>query len=145
MSGQVDLEVSYWGLLLKYGNARATLVRLHDDAASLEARQAGVRASLGRGQLLPSSMAEVMTVRLAFDESMQVAQAASALRRQLQALSLVVRYQCLAFADESGVLPVAKGHPVWLLLAETPDHVVRLKPQNLLTGLPLAGGAGRPS
>ncbi len=100
MSGQVDLEVSYWGLLLKYGNARATLVRLHDDAASLEARQAGVRASLGRGQLLPSSMAEVMTVRWAFDESMRVAQAASALRRQLHALSLVVRYQCLAFADE---------------------------------------------
>jgi hypothetical protein len=38
-----------------------------------------------------------------------------------------------------------KGHPVWLLLAETPDRIVRLKPQNLVTGLPLAGGAARPS
>jgi hypothetical protein len=57
----------------------------------------------------------------------------------------IVAVFSLAFADESGVMPVAKGHPVWLLLAETPDHVVRLKPQNLLTGLPLAGGAGQPS
>jgi hypothetical protein len=51
----------------------------------------------------------------------------------------------LNFADEAQVLPAVKGHPVWLLLAETPDRIVRLKPQNLVTGLPLAGGAARPS
>jgi hypothetical protein len=51
----------------------------------------------------------------------------------------------LNFADDAQVLPAVKGHPVWLLLAETPDRIVRLKPQNLVTGLPLAGGAARPS
>jgi hypothetical protein len=51
----------------------------------------------------------------------------------------------LNFVDDTQVLPAVKGHPVWLLLAETPDRIVRLKPQNLVTGLPLAGGAARPS
>ena len=30
-----------------------------------------------------------------------------------------------------------KGEPVYLLLAMTPDKVLRMKPQNLLTGLPI--------
>jgi hypothetical protein len=51
----------------------------------------------------------------------------------------------MSFVDESAVLSAVKGHPVWLLLAETPDRVLRMKPQNLLVGLPLVGGAARPS
>lgn len=51
----------------------------------------------------------------------------------------------MIFVDESAVLPAVKGHPVWLLLAETPDRTLRMKPQNLLVGLPLAGGAAKPS
>jgi hypothetical protein len=35
----------------------------------------------------------------------------------------------------------AEGHPVYLLLAMTPDKIVRVKPQNLVTGLPLRAGA----
>lgn len=30
-----------------------------------------------------------------------------------------------------------RGHPVWLLLGLGPDHTIRMKPQNLLMGLPL--------
>ena len=51
----------------------------------------------------------------------------------------------LSFVDESAVAADVRGHPVWLLLAETPDRILRMKPQNLLVGLPLAGGAARPS
>jgi hypothetical protein len=47
----------------------------------------------------------------------------------------------LDFVDHAQMLPQVAGHPVWLLLAQTRDRIVRLKPQNLITGLPLAGGA----
>jgi hypothetical protein len=43
----------------------------------------------------------------------------------------------LTFAQETRLDPRAVGHPVYLLLAMTPDRVVRLKPQNLVAGLPL--------
>jgi Family of unknown function (DUF6352) len=36
------------------------------------------------------------------------------------------------------VLDAAKGEPIYLILAMTPERVLRMKPQNLLTGLPLA-------
>lgn len=44
----------------------------------------------------------------------------------------------LDFADPSVMLPDLAGHPVWLILGLGSDMAVRLKPQNLLTGLPLA-------
>jgi hypothetical protein len=50
----------------------------------------------------------------------------------------------LDFVDHAQMLPQVAGHPVWLLLAQTGDRIVRVKPQNLITGLPLAGGT-RPS
>jgi hypothetical protein len=36
------------------------------------------------------------------------------------------------------VLDSAKGEPIYLILAMTPDRTLRMKPQNLVTGLPLA-------
>jgi hypothetical protein len=43
----------------------------------------------------------------------------------------------LTFAD-AGLVGDAVGHtPAYLILAMTPDQVVRMKPQNLLTGLPI--------
>lgn len=48
----------------------------------------------------------------------------------------------LSFAPGAPVELRAAGHPVYLLLAMTPDRTVRMKPQNLLAGLPLAD-AGR--
>ena len=43
----------------------------------------------------------------------------------------------LEFADESRVLPRAKGRPVYLALAMDAAQRVRCKPQNLVAGLPL--------
>lgn len=50
----------------------------------------------------------------------------------------------LDFADPADMLPRVAGRPVYLAMAMTPDSRLRLKPQNLLSGLPLAG-ADRPS
>jgi hypothetical protein len=35
------------------------------------------------------------------------------------------------------VLERARGAPIYLLLAMTPDRMLRMKPQNLVTGLPI--------
>jgi hypothetical protein len=40
--------------------------------------------------------------------------------------------------DAEMVLDTAKGEPIYLILAMTPDRMLRMKPQNLVTGLPLA-------
>ncbi len=44
----------------------------------------------------------------------------------------------LDFADQTCLVARAKGHPVYLILACQDDRLVRMKPQNLVTGLPLA-------
>ena len=46
----------------------------------------------------------------------------------------------LGIEPASAVLPEVAGHPVWLLLGMGKDRVIRLKPQNLIAGLPLATG-----
>lgn len=43
----------------------------------------------------------------------------------------------LGFADAAEVLPAVGARPVWLILAMTADRTVRMKPQNLVAGLPL--------
>jgi hypothetical protein len=43
----------------------------------------------------------------------------------------------LTFADSAAVSDKLKGEPVYLIMAMTPDKLLRLKPQNLLTGLPV--------
>jgi hypothetical protein len=47
----------------------------------------------------------------------------------------------LTFPDQTYVESRAVGHPVYLLLAMTPDKMVRLKPQNLIMGLPVTTDA----
>jgi hypothetical protein len=42
----------------------------------------------------------------------------------------------LHFANEREALPRVGAKPVWLILGMTPDKLVRLKPQNLIVGLP---------
>jgi len=44
----------------------------------------------------------------------------------------------LTFLDPEAMIERARGRPVYLILAMTPDRRVRLKPQNLVAGLPLA-------
>jgi hypothetical protein len=43
----------------------------------------------------------------------------------------------LGFPDAREVLPEVGAGPVWLILAMTPDRTIRMKPQNLVAGLPL--------
>jgi hypothetical protein len=43
----------------------------------------------------------------------------------------------LSFRDPADMIEKVKGEPVYLLAAMTPDRELRLKPQNLLTGLPI--------
>ena len=47
----------------------------------------------------------------------------------------------LTFAKGTPVARRAAGHPIYLLLAMAPDKSVRVKPQNLIVGLPLAANA----
>jgi Family of unknown function (DUF6352) len=43
----------------------------------------------------------------------------------------------LNFRDPSDMLDKVAGEPVYLILAMAPDKTIRMKPQNLLTGLPV--------
>jgi Family of unknown function (DUF6352) len=50
----------------------------------------------------------------------------------------VVGLYRLTFRDPAVVLDKARGEPIYLILAMTPERMLRMKPQNLLTGLPVA-------
>jgi hypothetical protein len=52
-------------------------------------------------------------------------------------MSRVVGLFSLTFHDPSVVLDKVKGEPVYLILAMTGDKTIRMKPQNLATGLPI--------
>lgn len=43
----------------------------------------------------------------------------------------------LTFRDPADMIEKVRGEPVYLLMAMTPDEMLRLKPQNLVTGLPV--------
>lgn len=48
-----------------------------------------------------------------------------------------IAFFALRFRDETRVDPRVKGHPVYLLMGMDKANVLRVKPQNLLMGLPL--------
>jgi hypothetical protein len=52
-------------------------------------------------------------------------------------MSGVVGLFALTFRDPSLMLDKVKGEPVYLILAMTGDKTIRMKPQNLVTGLPI--------
>jgi Family of unknown function (DUF6352) len=54
-------------------------------------------------------------------------------------LALLLALFRLEFRDPDAMLPRVRGRPVYLGMAMTPGGVLRLKPQNLLVNLPLAG------
>jgi hypothetical protein len=43
----------------------------------------------------------------------------------------------LTFRDPGPVLDKARGEPIYLIMAMTSDGLLRVKPQNLVTGLPI--------
>ncbi len=53
------------------------------------------------------------------------------------ALGRIVGLYRLTVQDPAAVLDKARGEPVYLIMAMTPDGMLRLKPQNLITGLPI--------
>ena len=53
------------------------------------------------------------------------------------AMRRLVGLFCLNFRDPSLMLDKVRGEPVYLVLAMTNEHLIRMKPQNLLTGLPV--------
>jgi Family of unknown function (DUF6352) len=58
------------------------------------------------------------------------------------ARELVIGLYRLTFADDAEIVEKARGAPTYLIAAMSPDRVVRLKPQNLITGLPVLRYAG---
>lgn len=56
----------------------------------------------------------------------------------------IVAIYRLAFSDPTIVLDRVAGEPVYLILAMTPDGKLRMKPQNLVTGLPIRHLAAAP-
>jgi hypothetical protein len=52
-------------------------------------------------------------------------------------LSNVVGLYRLTWADPGDAGEMIDGEPVYLIMAMSPDKVLRMKPQNLLTGLPV--------
>jgi len=52
-------------------------------------------------------------------------------------MSQVIGLFQLTFRDSSIVLERVRGEPVYLILAMTPDKLIRMKPQNLIAGLPI--------
>ena len=53
------------------------------------------------------------------------------------AMARVIGLFALSFRDPSIVLEKVKGEPIYLILAMTGDKTIRMKPQNLATGLPI--------
>jgi Family of unknown function (DUF6352) len=53
------------------------------------------------------------------------------------ALRRIVALYRLTFRDPGPVLDKAKGEPIYLIMAMTLDGMLRMKPQNLITGLPI--------
>jgi hypothetical protein len=53
------------------------------------------------------------------------------------AMSRVAGLFRLTFLDPDLMLDKVRGEPVYLILAMTPDRIIRMKPQNLVTGLPV--------
>ena len=52
-------------------------------------------------------------------------------------MSRVVGLFRLTIRDPSIILDKVKGEPVYLIMAMTPDKLIRMKPQNLVAGLPI--------
>jgi Family of unknown function (DUF6352) len=53
------------------------------------------------------------------------------------AMTRVVGLFRLSFRDPQLMLDKVRGEPIYLVLAMTKEHLIRMKPQNLVTGLPV--------
>ena len=58
------------------------------------------------------------------------------------ARGLVFGLYRLRFAEDTEIIEKARGAPTYLIAAMSGERMVRLKPQNLITGLPVLHRAG---
>ena len=58
-----------------------------------------------------------------------------------EALERIVALFRMVFRDPRQMAPHVEGRPIYLILAMTADRIVRVKPQNLLVGLPVGQAA----
>jgi hypothetical protein len=56
------------------------------------------------------------------------------------ARSRVISFYRLSFLDSADAIEGLRGEPVYLVLAMSADGLLRLKPQNLVMGLPISRG-----
>jgi hypothetical protein len=56
----------------------------------------------------------------------------------LSARERIVGLYRMTLGEGERVLDKAKGEPIYLIMAMTPERALRMKPQNLITGLPIA-------
>ena len=101
----------------------------HCDQAQLQGKaRAAFRAGfLGLGSLGRSTLVQIVVG----DALWNGGELSDAMRAQLVGLFR------LNFRDPTAMIERVKGEPVYLLMAMAPDEVLRLKPQNLVTGLPI--------
>ena len=52
-------------------------------------------------------------------------------------MSRIVGLFELRFSDPALMIDKVRGDPVYLILADSTDRLIRMKPQNLITGLPI--------
>jgi hypothetical protein len=50
----------------------------------------------------------------------------------------IVGLFCVRVFEHAGMLDKTKGEPIYLIMAMTPDRMLRFKPQNLVVGLPIS-------
>ncbi|MCV0395603.1 MAG: DUF6352 family protein [Rhizobiaceae bacterium] len=58
-----------------------------------------------------------------------------------EAMERILALFRLTFSETADVRPEVGARPVWLIMAMTPERTIRMKPQNLVAGLPLRSAA----
>lgn len=132
-------EWTYWSR----SDAHSTVLNFGGDPKAREgmarAIEAFVRHMLGRGvTVTPQTRADQVDLRWFVGLDPQGTAIGNALWHGKPLPATLVGLFRLEFDTAEGIRADVAGHPVWLILGMGADGAVRIKPQNLLLGLPLA-------
>ena len=133
---------TYWSR----SDAHTTVLNLGGDPAARAGLAAAVAAWLRHlldleVEVVPLTRAEGVELRWYVGLDQTGTAIGDALWRGVAPPSDPVALMRLTAADPDRFRPELRDAPVWLILGAGPDGAVRMKPQNLLTGLPLAASA----
>lgn len=131
-------EWTYWSR----SDAHTTVLNLGGDRKAREGLARAIQAWLGhlldlRATVTPLTRAEGIDLRWYVGLDQTGTAIGDALWHGRTPPSDPVALFRLTFDDPDRVRPELRGAPVWLILGLGADGAVRMKPQNLLTGLPL--------